>query len=116
MMVFGMTRLGREPATYHVRGGHANHAVYQMYADNLSKVLLMWQPKLGNLVRVLIFSYLCFIMKLTLITKQNVFFVFYHQIYLQLLHVIEYWNDIRKYLKFSLDDTDVSIRCAHKIV
>ena len=113
MMV--LTRLGREPAIYHVRDGHANHAVYQMYADNLSKVLLMWQSKLGNLVRI-IFSYLCFIMKMILITKQNVSFVFYHQIYPQLLHVIKYWNDIRKYLKFNLDDTDVSIRCAHKIV
>ena len=25
MMVFGMTRPGREPTTYHVKGGHANH-------------------------------------------------------------------------------------------
>ena len=25
MMVFGMTRPGREPTTYLVRGGHANH-------------------------------------------------------------------------------------------
>ena len=25
MMVFGMTRLGRGPATYHIGGGHANH-------------------------------------------------------------------------------------------
>ena len=116
MIVFGIIRLGREPATYHVRGGHANHAVYQMYADNLSKVLLMLQSKLGNLVMVLIFSYLCFILKMTLISKQNVSFVFYHQIYPQLLRVIKYWNDIRKYLKFSLGDTDVSIRCAHKTV
>ena len=26
MMVFGMTRPGREPATYHMRGGHPNHS------------------------------------------------------------------------------------------
>ena len=25
MVVFGMTRSGREPTTYRVRGGHANH-------------------------------------------------------------------------------------------
>ena len=25
MMVFGMTRSGREPTTYRVRGAHANH-------------------------------------------------------------------------------------------
>ena len=30
MMVFGMTRPGREPATYRMRGGHANHLANQM--------------------------------------------------------------------------------------
>ena len=38
MMVFGMTRLGRDPTAYRVRGGHANHYANPTQSNNLNEV------------------------------------------------------------------------------